>query len=373
VEIMDVDGETVGLLEEALNAIGTGDPGMTSALLARLAVELYYSPSRDRTDPLSAEAVTAARRTADPRAIAVALNARHVALWRPDRLAERGAAADEMIAAAQAASDPMLQLQARNWRAVDLFEAGDMDEWRAEVARHAALAGELRVPAYTWYSTLWAAVDALHAGRLDEAAELRERARSEGTGAGDRNAELFAEMLRFEELVIRDDFTDMDLTWLEHRIATSATGVSYQPSYAWILATLGREDEARGHLRASSAGGFAVLPFDANWPSALAEAGEAALLLRDGATAGHVLTLLTPYAGRQTAAGRAVVTHGCVDRQLGNAAAVLGRREEAIAHYETAIRIDGAAGFTPWADRARRALDAVREPAAGGAITAPPP
>ena len=50
VEIMDVDSETVGLLEEALNAIGTSDPGLTSALLARLAVELYYSPSRDRTD-----------------------------------------------------------------------------------------------------------------------------------------------------------------------------------------------------------------------------------------------------------------------------------------------------------------------------------
>jgi hypothetical protein len=49
-----------------------------------------------------------------------------------------------------------------------------------------------------------------------------------------------------------------------------------------------------------------------------------------------------------------------VDRQLGHAAAVLGRRDEAIAHYEAAIRIDGAAGFTPWVDRARDALEAVR-------------
>ena len=55
-----------------------------------------------------------------------------------------------------------------------------------------------------------------------------------------------------------------------------------------------------------------------------------------------------------------MVTHGCVDRQLGHAAAVLGRRDDAIAHYEAAIRIDSAAGFTPWADRARDALDAVR-------------
>ena len=172
VEIMDVDSETVGLLEEALNAIGTSDPGLTSALLARLAVELYYSPSRDRTDPLSAEAVTAARRTGDPRTMAVALNARHVGLWRPDRLADRRVVADDMIAAAQAASDPMLQLQARNWRVVDLFESGDMDEWRAEVARHGALAARAARPC------LHLVLDAL--GRRRRASR---RARRGGRGA----------------------------------------------------------------------------------------------------------------------------------------------------------------------------------------------
>ena len=83
------------------------------------------------------------------------------------------------------------------------------------------------------------------------------------------------------------------------------------------------------------------------------------VLLGDRDAAGHILTLLTPYAGRQTAAGRAVATHGCVDRQLGHAAAVLDRRDEAIAHYEAAIRIESAAGYVPWVERARRALDAV--------------
>ncbi|MDX6541706.1 MAG: hypothetical protein QOI71_3316, partial [Gaiellales bacterium] len=268
-------------------------------------------------------------------------------------------AADEMVAAAQSASDPMLQLQARNWRAVDLFEAGDLTQWRDEVKRHAELAAELRVPAFTWYTALWAAVDALHAGHLDEAAVLRERARREGADAGDRNAWLFAEMLLFEESIMREDFARIDLEWLEDRIATSASGISYVPAYAWILADLGREDEARIQLGRAAAEGFAALPFDANWLSALAEAGEASLLLGDRESARHILTLLTPYAGRQTAAGRAVVTHGCVDRQLGHAATVLGRREEAVAQYEAAIRIESAAGFTPWVDRARRALDAV--------------
>ena len=70
--------------------------------------------------------------------------------------------------------------------------------------------------------------------------------------------------------------------------------------------------------------------------------------------------MLAPYAGRQLAAGRAVTTHGCADRQLGHAALVLGRRDEAVAHYEAAVRIDTAAGLVPWAQRAQRALDGCR-------------
>jgi hypothetical protein len=103
-----------------------------------------------------------------------------------------------------------------------------------------------------------------------------------------------------------------------------------------------------------------VLPFDANWLSAIGEAMQAALLLGDGRTAEAVYAVLAPYAGRQLAAGRAVTTHGCADRQLGHAALVLGRRDEAIAHYEAAVRIDAAAGLAPWAERARRALDGCR-------------
>jgi predicted ATPase len=142
VTIIDLDARAISLLEEALAAVE--EPVLRSELLARLAVELYYAPSRDRSEALSSEAVAVARESGDRRAVAAALNARHVALWRPDRLSERLAAAEEMIAVAD---DPHVELQARNWRVVDLFEAFEMDEWRAEVARHGELAARLRMPA----------------------------------------------------------------------------------------------------------------------------------------------------------------------------------------------------------------------------------
>ncbi len=87
IAIVALDAEAIARLEDALAALGSGSPVLRSRLLARLAVELYYAPDRHRSETLSDEAVTAA--AADPSALAAALNARHVALWRPDRVEER--------------------------------------------------------------------------------------------------------------------------------------------------------------------------------------------------------------------------------------------------------------------------------------------
>jgi DNA-binding SARP family transcriptional activator len=360
VEIVNVDDERVALLEEALDAAGAGDPALTSALRARLAVELYYASPRERSEDLSAQAVEAARRAGSPRAVALALNARHVALWRADRLDERRAVAEQMLRSAEAADDSTLALQARNWLIVDLFEAGDFGAWRTAVARYREHARALRLPTFAWYADLWAAVDALHTGRFEEAIELRAVAHRAGLAAGDRNADLFDGMLEFETSILRDDFSALDPAALWDRVGTTAVAAAYRPGYALVLAEHGRADEAREQLRIIARDRFAELPFDTNWLSAVGEAMEAALLLGDEQTAAQVEVVLAPYAGRQLAAGRAVATHGCADRQLAHAACVLGRREEAIAHYEAAVRIDAAAGLVPWAERAQRALDACR-------------
>ena len=198
-----------------------------------------------------------ARDSGDGRALAAAIGARHVALWRPDRLEQRLAAAGEMIAVARAAREPLLELQGRNWRVVDLFEAGDMDAWRAEVRRHGELAARLRMPGFAWYTPLWAAVEAVHAGRYDEAAALAARAQEEGRRAGDRNADLFADMLRFAEVIQRGDWAALDLELVRAKIAGSPAGMAWRGSYAWALAATGQPDAAREQLAILAAGGFA--------------------------------------------------------------------------------------------------------------------
>ncbi|HVW19300.1 MAG TPA: hypothetical protein VHB30_13725, partial [Solirubrobacteraceae bacterium] len=362
VEIVEVDPERVALLEEAREALGEdGADAAISAVEARLAVELYYARPRERSERLSLAAVERARAAGDPRAPAVALNARHVALWRPDRLRERLAVAEEMIAAARAARDPALHLQGRNWRVADLFEAGEVDRWREEVARYGELARSLRMPVFGWYSTVWAAVDALYMGDLDAGRALRDRAVAEGRAAGDRNARVFEQMLVFAECEVLDDFSPMapeTIDYAMQRLASDAVSLAYVSGFAWYLAWAGEPRAAREQL-ARLGPRFERLPFDANWMTGVGESMEAARLIGDGDVAAAVLDVLAPYAGRPLTAGRACNTMGAVDRQLGNAAAVLGRWDEAAAHYEAAVRIDSAAGWVPFADRARAALAAL--------------
>ena len=256
----------------------------------------------------------------------------------------------------RSADEPHVELQARNWRVVDLFEALEMDEWRAEVARHGELAARLRMPTYTWYTPLWAAVDAVHAGRWDEAAALGDRAREEGRRAGDRNADLFADMLRFGEVIMRGNWEALDVELLLEKIANSPAGMAWRASYAWMLAATGQSDAAREQYAIVAADDFAALPFDTNWPSAMGELASACIELGDPGLARPLYDRLLPYADRALTAGRAIASYGSTDRLLGGLAAILGRDDEATARLENAVRRNEAAGFTVWADHARKAL-----------------
>ena len=98
------------------------------------------------------------------------------------------------------------------------------------------------------------------------------------------------------------------------------------------------------------------LAFDANWISAQAEAAEAVVLLDDPTHAQVLYDRLVPYAGRPATAGRAAVSYGAIDRQLGGLAAVLGRTGEAVEHLRAAIDRDAELGCTVWRLHGQRRL-----------------
>jgi tetratricopeptide (TPR) repeat protein len=351
IAIVDLDAEAIARLEEALERVES--QSLRSRLQARLAVELYYAPDRTRSDLHSADAVATARASDDTSALASALSARHVALWRPDGVEERLSVADEMIAAAREAGDRRAELQARNWRVADLFELGRMESWREETARHAQLAAELRLPTFQWYTPLWAAMEATLTGRYEDAERLHAEAEEAGMRAGDRNAPVLVGIGRFCSALEREAFAEMDVAFVEEKIANSPAGIAYRGGYTWMLAGLGETGRAREQLHAAMKLNHA---FDANWLSLQAELAEASVLLGDATFAATLYKRLAPYAGRPVTAGRAACSFGAVDRTLGGLAVLLGRQSDAVRHLEHAIRLNDAFGCVVWRTRAERDL-----------------
>src|SRR5919201_4770175 len=117
----------------------------------------------------------------------------------------------------------------------------------------------------------------------------------------------------------------------------------------------GRSDEARAELAALAPDRFAVVPFDANWMSAMAVLSETALLLGERDHAAVLRELLTPYAGSTTPAGRATAQYGLVEDFLGRLGLLLGA-SQARGQLERALRFYERHGWEPFARRARAAL-----------------
>jgi hypothetical protein len=357
VTIIDVDLDRAALLEEAIDALGADRaPALRARLLARLAIELVYVPARDRSEPLSAAAVAAARQSGDPDALLAALNARHVALWHPDGLDERFDVADEMIALAVAHDRREDELQARNWRAVDLWEAADIPAFEGELERHAALADALRLATFRWYAPMWRACLAALRGEHAAARPLIAEARAIGARAGDRNVELCALMIETQMAIQERDLAYYDLEFVADKVANSPAGPAYRSSRAWVLAQLGRTEEARADLDWIAADGFARLPFDFNWLSAVGEMSEAIAVLGDAGLAEQLYPIALPYADRTVVAGRAICSQGSMHHCLGRLAATMRRAEDACRHYRVAIAAQERSGSRAWTVHTRASL-----------------
>ena len=137
----------IGRIEEGLEAV----PATLLGLRARFRrgsrrTRLRARPDRRRQ--LSSEALAAARELGDPRALAAALDARHVVLWGPDHTLARLPLADEMVSLAMRAHDPSLELQARNWRILDLENSATGRGWTASWRRthHSGAMARLPTP-----------------------------------------------------------------------------------------------------------------------------------------------------------------------------------------------------------------------------------
>ncbi len=342
-----VDEELVRLLEEALEAVGDEEPALRSRLVGRLAIELSFSEARERRTELSSEAVELARQVGDPRGLGFALVARHWSLWGPGNVQERLEAANDLLGLADSSGDERLAIAGHRWRMIDLLELGDIDAVDIEIDAYARIAERRRRLSDSLYVHIYRAMRLLLAGEFDAAEAEGYAAVSLGSRVQDPNT---GNATLLQACTLRRERGRLER--LEAPVRAYAERFHAIPGWVCVLAHLlaetGRGDEAREILDGFAADGFRGIPLDGIWLGAVGYLAETAAALGDATHAQALQDLLEPYADRNVAVGWASTCMGSAARHLGLLADLLGKRKQAIAHFETALAMNERMRARPW-------------------------
>jgi DNA-binding CsgD family transcriptional regulator len=337
-----VDPVEVGLLEEALVALGDSDSPLRALALARLARALMFTPQVERRLTLSEDAVEMARRLGDPATLAAVLFDRHMAIWGPDRpevASERLAAAGEVVRLAERIGDRAMALRGRGLRRTDLLELGDLAGFDADLAAAEQTAQQLRQLHYDWQLPLVRACRAMLAGRFAEAQEEAAQGLAIGRRAGDQAVEVYCPGVVAGLRLMEGRFGETVEVFQGLAARFPALPI-LRTCLAAALAEAGRTGEAQAEVEQLAAGDLAAVPRDATWTFSLALLALACHHLGDTEHAAKLYGLLEPYADRNIAFGRVgCLCLGPACYYLGLLDLTLGRPEQALGRFQQAAAL----------------------------------
>ena len=367
-----VNTVAVEMLEDALAAAGELDTALRSRLTARLAAQLTFGDELERRVALSEEAMRLARVAGDPMAQWEVLRAQVTAACTPDNAEERMAWADEMLEIGRGRRDKELMVHANARRCLALLELGRFAEYHAAAGEIRALAPQVRTAHAIWYRQTLDVTALIARGALDEARTLM-----------DSMIQRFADQPNARGAYVNQLFTISlergrvpELLGLIEMLTEQRPGLRFAYRQLWTLARLseGRREEALVNIEALLAE-FPRLRRDLLWLLS-------ACFLADGVIAlGHVegaavlWEALLPKRGRHSCSAQMIpcAYWGAVDQRLGGLAFLLGRPDEAIGFYESALRDYAAFGAVCHSVRAQAELAQVledRDPARAAALAA---
>lgn len=315
--------------------IETAPRGLLPRLLARLAVELYFSDSAARRAEMSEEAMRLARESGDPATLAYVANARHFALWDSPDAAQRLAVANEAIAAAERAGDRDLASRGHFWRLMDLLELGEASAWEREIEVFAGIAEDLRQPRFRSLAASLRATRALWRGRFAEVEAHVQQALALADGLDDGQAPLSASLQSFALHRLQGRTNELEPLvrgWVAHSPSQPAA----RAALALVLADLGRLEECGAEFAQLAAHEFADLARSNRLVSMIPWLAEICAALGDGRRADRLYRSLLPFAGNVISAGYRIC-FGPACRYLGLLATTFGDGAAAQRHFEDAL------------------------------------
>ncbi len=344
-----LDDAAIALLEEALAALPIEDTVLRATLLARLAAALYWSESSlERREALSREAMEVAERIGDRGILATVLGIRRAALYEPENVEQRLAAATRILHLAEEAGNEEARLAAHVWRFSDLLELGDLASADREIEAHEKLARKLRQPRYIGYATVFRALRALMDGRFAEGEALAREALETAQRLGSHNLGLLFAAQMFWLRREQGRLQDLEVTISGIANHTGALR-AVRCGMALTMCELGLVDEARAEFDQLAANDFAHLRRDVSWLPAMVALVQVCAALGDARRAAVLYRLLTPYARRNVVVGTAAAfCYGPASYYLGLLAATMNRPSEAAAHLQDALARSEAMGAQPF-------------------------
>ncbi|MDQ4134189.1 MAG: hypothetical protein M3179_13540, partial [Actinomycetota bacterium] len=361
----------IRMLEEALAALPEEDGALRAEVLLALAGALVTHPDQwRRWRALSDQGLAMTRRVGDPAEVSRAL------LWwhrlqldvDSDSLETRLAAVDEAMSLMAKTDDHETLFWLRAWHVSDLFEAGQVESAAAELDRAAHSASALRLPYLIYAVRVEEAGLAMFRGKLAES----ERLAVEALAAGERTGSTDAEAIHGCQLVAvrrhQGRFDEVAELARRSRERLGSTGGTHFWSVwrAHALAESGRRHEAQEELAEPFPVARLVETLSGNRRvNCAADLAELYWVLDDAEPASLLYELLSPYPERHLVQDVAVRSLGSSSRHLGQLAALLGRWEEADAHFDAAHRHHSWLGTPLWlshglADHARMLLARAR-------------
>lgn len=332
------DTALLELLDEALTGLGERDSALRVRVMARLAVELYYTRDRERRVMLSEEALSIARRLDDPAVLLVALYSREKSIEGPDAIDERLAAAGEMLAIATDIGDRPMQFFAHHFRLAALLETGDIDGVDAAIEACDRIATELAQPVLLWQTAVFRAMQAMLAGRFEEGDRYAQEALALGQGAQGAIAAVHfgTQSYQYHWATGRLAEIEEPTRMFAQRYHSSA----WRAGLTFLYTELGRHAEARAHFERFASRGFSAIRREGNWVSIIAFLALACADLKDRERAPDLYSMLEPYEDRSVVVGAGANCIGSVSLYLGQLATVMQRWDDAEAHFRRAVTCD---------------------------------
>ena len=295
----------------------------------------------------SVAAMTAARAAGDPAAELDAIRARVAALSAPQHRTQWLRLGARAVELAVATGQPIAAVLGRVWRIDASYQLMNLEAVDTEIALIAQLAESTRLPLARWHLLRQQASRAALAGQFATARDRSEQARllavriQDLSGVGMSHAFALAlASLRGDATELRPEFFDV--------LANAPPIPIIRASRATALFVTGRAEEARAvyeTLRQLPAAG----DVDVRTLGSLNLLLDLIIAFRDTATAQATYDLFRPLADQGGTVGSGLVSlDGSVHWPLGRLAALLGRTEQALDHFASALAVNTRLGARPF-------------------------